>query len=47
MGELTVEILQKALMLACERIADGPQGYYEANTVEGWAQHFIVEARKS
>jgi len=33
-------------MLACERIADGPQEYHEANTPDGWADVFIDAARE-
>ncbi len=39
-----VEILKAALMLACERIADGPQEYHEANTPDGWARVYIEHA---
>ena len=35
--------LEGALYLACERIADGPQSYEEANTKEGWAHHFLTK----
>lgn len=38
------ETLRAALNLACERIADGPQDYSEANTAEGWAEKFIADA---
>lgn len=38
------KILREALVLACERIADGPQEYHEANTAEGWAERFINQA---
>lgn len=40
-----VEIYKRALLLACERIADGPQQYHEANTPEGWAELFVQAAR--
>jgi hypothetical protein len=36
--------LERALMLACERIADGPQTYGEADTAEGWLERFISQA---
>lgn len=36
--------LRKALMLACERVADGPQLYHEANTPDGWADVYIAAA---
>ena len=38
-------IQSRALLLACERIADGPQEYHEANTPEGWAEVFMEAAR--
>jgi len=41
----SVEVLRKALALACARIADGPQKYHEANTPEGWAEVFVAAAR--
>jgi hypothetical protein len=34
------KILRTALLIACERIADGPQRYDEANTATGWAEVF-------
>lgn len=39
-------IYKEALHLACVRIADGYQEYHEANTPEGWAQHFLDLAAK-
>lgn len=39
-----VATLQRALLLACDRIADGPQQYHEANTAEGWAEVFTDAA---
>ena len=38
------EILERALLLACERIADSAQSYEEANTPEGWCEEFIHRA---
>lgn len=38
--------LRAALLLACERIADGPQEYHEANTPEGWVDVYMEEAAK-
>ena len=35
------ELLEGALLLACERIADGHQQYHEANTPDGWAKVFV------
>lgn len=43
---MTADTLQKALMLACRRIADGPQEYHEANTPEGWFEVFTDAAAK-
>lgn len=36
--------LEKALELACERIADSYQEYEEANTPDGWYEEFIRRA---
>ena len=41
-----VEMLEKALELACERIADGPQSYEEANTALGWQNRFMSESKQ-
>lgn len=38
-------ITRRALALACERIADGPQQYAEANTPDGWQEVFTLQAR--
>ncbi|WP_313415985.1 hypothetical protein [Stenotrophomonas sp.] len=40
-----VEVLKQALKIACERIADGPQRYHEANTPEGWCDVFVQRAK--
>jgi hypothetical protein len=39
-----IHVLTMALSLACVRISDGPQEYHEANTPEGWRDHFIAKA---
>jgi hypothetical protein len=41
---LPPEILKKALLLACQRIADNSQVYEEVNTADGWYQVFIKHA---
>lgn len=40
----TPEVLEQALLLACQRIADSAQTYEEANTAEGWCEVFIQKA---
>lgn len=35
------ERLTQALLLACGRIADGPQEYSEAKTANDWADHYL------
>lgn len=40
------EVLQRALLLACDRIADGPQQYHEVNTPDGWADVFTEAAER-
>lgn len=37
-------VLESALRMACQRIADGPQRFEEANTADGWARVFIAAA---
>ena len=39
------ETSEKALRLACNCIADGPQKYHEANTPEGWVSVFTLAAQ--
>ena len=34
--------LEVGLKAACERIADSGQTYEEANTAEGWFDHFMA-----
>ena len=41
------EKLELALRDACERIADMPQSYEEANTEEGWFDVFVNKYNKS
>lgn len=40
-----IQVLKQALKIACERIANGPQKYYEANTPEGWTEVFVQRAK--
>ncbi len=40
----SADVLERALMLACRRIADSQQRYEEANTPEGWCEEFIRRA---
>ena len=37
-------VVTEALRLACERIADGPQTYEEANTADVWMARYLKEA---
>ena len=41
---LPPEILKKALLLACQRIAESSQVYEEVNTADGWYEVFIKHA---
>jgi len=43
--ENQTELYRQALMLACQRVADSPQKYHEANTAAGWRDVFIEAAR--
>jgi hypothetical protein len=43
-GKADPAILKRALLLACERIADSPQSYEEANTPDGWFEEFTKRA---
>ena len=42
--EATKEVLKRALELACERIADGPQEYHEAATPDQWMDRYVLQA---
>ena len=41
---LPPEILKRALLLACQRIADSSRVYEEVSTVDGWYEVFITHA---
>jgi len=41
---LPPEVLKRALLLACQRIADSSQVYEEVNTVDGWYEVFVRHA---
>jgi hypothetical protein len=41
---IQAEVLQRALLLACQRIADGSQLYDEVKTADGWCELFIKHA---
>jgi hypothetical protein len=41
---LPPEVIRKALLLACQRIADSSQFYEEVNTADGWYEVFIKHA---
>lgn len=45
--KVPAEVLEKALELACRRVADSPQRYEEANTAEGWYEVFIRQAESA
>lgn len=45
--QLKPETLDRALMLACRRIADSNQSYEEANTPEGWYEEFVRQAESN
>ncbi|UAY75999.1 hypothetical protein [Pseudoxanthomonas sp. X-1] len=34
-----------ALLMACKRIADGPQTYSEAKTADDWAEFYLEQAK--
>ncbi len=42
----SLKSLEAALLLACERIADGPQDFAEAKTAEDWADSFIAQSKQ-
>ena len=39
-----IGVLERALRLACERVADSPQTYEEANSADGWFRVFVAAA---
>jgi hypothetical protein len=41
---LPPEVFKKALLLACQRIAESSQLYEEINTAEGWYEVFVKHA---
>jgi hypothetical protein len=41
---LPPEILKKALLLACQRIAENSQYYEEITTADGWYEVFVKHA---
>lgn len=43
-GTIVEALYEKALLLACERIADSDQTYEEATTANFWAERFLDQA---
>lgn len=42
--EENIDVIRRALALACTRIEDGPQLHHEANDAQGWAERYIQQA---
>ncbi len=44
-GTIAEALYEKALLLACKRIADSGQTYEEAATAKMWAERFLEQAQ--
>jgi hypothetical protein len=42
---LSPEVLEKALLLACQQISEGSQCYEEVTTADGWYEVFVKKAK--